>query len=94
MIESHEEIVTQRIKEIIYDRFYCDICGRDGHKHSHDWIKESYQVLEITIKKEEGFRYPEGGHIDKENYHCCPECWESVLAPIFKTGPTIKEYYH
>lgn len=75
----------------------CDLCGKEGKSdrlHGADWSKNTYDKSETVIYHEAGEVYPEGGELNLEIVHICPECFEQKLIPWIKSQggePTTKE---
>lgn len=63
-------------KEVI-DRTTCDFCGCD--------IKAPpFHVADVTITREVGTNYPEGGGIERTAYDCCLACWANKIDPALR----------
>lgn len=68
----------------------CDLCGIETRGSSQrtdgvNWLGGSYEFDRTRISRSIGSSYPEGGQSEKQEYHVCPECWESKLVPWFQS---------
>lgn len=70
-------------EEII--RVTCDICNKEApcpDDNECRWSGKGYEVDKIIVKRECGESYPEGGHLEIEEFDICPECFETKLLPF------------
>lgn len=65
------------------DKTTCDLCGKEAKRGY--WESSSYEVndteIEVTIKHEDGYNYPEGGNGTKYSVDMCPDCFKERLIP-------------
>lgn len=94
MIETKQVPQREVIKE--YTTFVkgsCDICKKITTKKGYDglnWDEGNYNFDHITLKRESGTFYPEGGYKNTIEFDICDECWDNKLIPFldqFKAVP-------
>lgn len=87
--------VPERAEEIP-NQVVCDRCGASVEIWSTDpnnWLgKEWHRFDRITVTRETGTCYPEGGETVHTQFHCCLSCWDDLIL-FFRTGPTIEDSY-
>lgn len=78
----------------------CQFCGREApypenHAWHGAWAKGSFEINSVSIHREKGDTFPEGGSKVTESYDCCPACWDSKIRPVLDgllmSGETINE---
>jgi hypothetical protein len=69
----------------------CDICGmqRTFPDYATDWSNKQYDVQSVSITYKHGTAFPEFHEITHETFDCCPDCFDKVIRPLFKTGPYV-----
>jgi hypothetical protein len=83
------------VPEHTYDQLVgvnCDICGKRGDPNSRDQFTSFYpgdNVDHCTVERKHGYSYSGDYCIETESYDVCPDCWSSVIAPLFKNPPSI-----
>ena len=53
----------------------------DGCEHA-DWADETYDREHVVVRYEEGYRYPEGGEIERQTWDICPKCFNEKIRPM------------
>jgi hypothetical protein len=85
-IVTEEYEFREKRQRTISDVVACDMCGREtpyeslhyGRGGGVNW-DFGYEYDEITVSRETGFAYPEGGAGKLESFHVCPDCWHSLV---------------
>ena len=89
-IRKIQEIPAKTIEVIT--AVTCDLCGRKGR--DGDWAKSLFDVEDVEISYESGYRYPECGSTEVISYDICPDCFKNKLMPWLKSqgaDPEIKD---
>lgn len=67
----------------------CDVCGVDVRADG------TYEVLDISVHRDSGTQYPEGGSGQKTQFDLCGACFEKHVAQHLKSlgaEPTVTEW--
>jgi hypothetical protein len=78
---TEEYEFREKRQRTISDVVTCDMCGRETPYESLYYGRggvnwdSGYKYDEITVSRENGFAYPEGGAGKLESFHICPNCW-------------------
>lgn len=81
----------QEVREIHSYIMLCDICGKKSYFEKHwgwDYDKED----RITVHREYGTYYPDGGFGKKISLDICPECFDEMLEFLKKKSVSKLEY--
>lgn len=71
----------------------CDACRMKGTNKYNAPFGSTYEtgnVNKVTIQYEYGHSYPDGHSTKLEQFHICPDCWRTMVVPLFemqKFGP-------
>jgi len=97
MIKETKEKRTVTQEVTVKIEMSCDICGKVVNDDKNWVTPDNYnEFIETTVMIDAGYRYNDGYDHTSRSYDVCPDCFNSVLIPIFtKNGaiPTIKEYF-
>jgi hypothetical protein len=74
-----EKVIPARTVKETSDDITCDVCSKI-YRHEIG----QYQKCETSVSIEEGYHYPEGGHVKKTFVDVCPDCFENKLLPFLK----------
>ena len=85
MIKTEEKIVTKEVKEVVSERFFCDMCGKEIN-YEYGFGIESYKY---KIKK--GNSYPEGTDYVEKSAYFCRECNKKVTDFLNKNNVNFGE---
>lgn len=93
MLITEPYTIPEQKSERIIARI-CDLCGFKTPCES--WYDKSWDfddtTIKITIERNTGSRYPEGGYSTNTEIDLCPECFKNKLIPWLKSqGALIKD---
>ena len=74
------------VTKTVLESVTCDFC-------SQDIPSTGFDVEDVTITYEEGYRFHYGGTIKETSFDCCHICWDRTIFPFLLNlaKPTITE---
>lgn len=75
---KHTEIITipAHTREDV-THTTCDLCGRKCGASG------KYDVDDVVISRDTGYRYPEWGDVTRFEFDCCGSCFAARISPLF-----------
>lgn len=90
-MQHYEKEIIPEKEVATYTHTTCDLCGKDVEEHL-----DSYAVDEVTVKREYGNRYPDGGNVTTIEVDICGPCFATKLGPWLESQgvkPVKKEVW-
>lgn len=67
------------------DHIRCDLCAEETHEPNNWFHKHNFGRNKVTVKLEQGYKWPDSIDITKTIFDICPKCFRDKLVPWFKS---------